>query len=236
MLELARTVSKCYQPPNIKLISKDILDVIHDQKMESNLSLIKKYSDIFLLLFLGDGATISRIPLMDILVSGNNLPVAVLELFDFQGHLSDGGEKDGTFICNIFLEHMRKIGPHKSITDVAMFDGDSNVQLAGELLKIHYPNISVMCGVEHTVALFFNDFSKIPVTNQMITAHKAISNLFGSGIYQKPHYIFKSKSYEFHNRNIGIFSGNDTRMVGCFIGIHRYLRIRKALLATFSSS
>ena len=70
----------------------------------------------------------------------------------------------------------------------------------------------------------------------MITSHKAIYNLFGSGIYQKPHSIFKSKSYEFHNRNIGLFSVNDTRMAGYFIGIHRYLRMRKALIATASSA
>ena len=46
VLELARTVSKCCQTPNRKLISKDILDVIHDQNMERNLSLIEKESDI----------------------------------------------------------------------------------------------------------------------------------------------------------------------------------------------
>ena len=40
VLELSKTVSKFYQPPNRKLISKDILDVIHDQNMERNLSLI----------------------------------------------------------------------------------------------------------------------------------------------------------------------------------------------------
>ena len=62
VLELARTVSKFQQPPNRELISKDLLDLIHDQNMERNLSLIKKESDIFGLLFLGDGATISRIP------------------------------------------------------------------------------------------------------------------------------------------------------------------------------
>ena len=70
VLDLARTVSKCYQPPNRKLISKDLLDVIHDKNMERNLSLIKKESDIFGLLFLGDGENISRIPLLNILVSG----------------------------------------------------------------------------------------------------------------------------------------------------------------------
>ena len=70
VLDLARNVSKCYQPPNRKLIPKDLLYVIHDQNMERNLSLIKKESDIFGLLFLGDGAIISRIPLLNILVSG----------------------------------------------------------------------------------------------------------------------------------------------------------------------
>ena len=69
VLDLTRTVSKIYQPPNRKLISKDILDVIHDENMERNLSLIKKESDIFGSLFLGDGAKISRIPLLNILVS-----------------------------------------------------------------------------------------------------------------------------------------------------------------------
>ena len=50
-----------------------------------------------------------------------------------------------------------------------MFDGASNVQLAGKLLKIHYPKVSVMRGVEHIVSLFFNNFSERPGLNQMIT-------------------------------------------------------------------
>ena len=126
------------------------------------------------------------------MVLGENLPIYVLELVDCQGHLADGGEQDGTFMCTIFLEHI-KIDPNKSITEVLMFDGASNVQIDGELLKINCPKISVMHGVEHTVSLFFNNFSKTPGVNQMITAHKTIYNLFGSGIYQKPHYILKSK-------------------------------------------
>ena len=97
---------------------------------------------------------------------------------------------------------------------------------------IRYPNISVMRGVEHTVSLFFNDVSKIPVLNQIITGHREIYNLFGSGIHHKSHSIFKSKSYEFHNSNIGLFILNDTSMYGYFVGVHRYMRMRKALLAT----
>ena len=80
VLDLAITVSKYYQPSNRNLISKDLLGVKHDQNMEINLILIKEESDIFGFLFLGDGATISKISLLKILVSGKNVPVAVLEL------------------------------------------------------------------------------------------------------------------------------------------------------------
>ena len=84
--------------------------------------------------------------------------------------------------------------PNNSITDVVMFDGASNLQLGGDILKINYPKLTVMCGIEHSVFLFFNDVSKLPIVNQMIRDHKAIHNPFQSGINHKPHFIFKPKS------------------------------------------
>ena len=103
MLDLERTVSKCYQPPNRNLVSKDILDILHDQNMERKLSLIKKESDIFGLLFLGDGTTIYKITLLNVLVSGKILSLSVLELVDCQGHLADGGIKNGILYALDFL-------------------------------------------------------------------------------------------------------------------------------------
>ena len=72
--------------------------------------------------------------------------------------------------------------------------------------------------------------------NQMITDHKAIYKLFGSGICHKPCSILKLKTYEFHNINVGLFSGNDTRMAGYFIGMYRYLCMRKSIIATVYSA
>ena len=69
----------------------------------------------------------------------------------------------------------------------------------------------------------------------MISAHKVIYNIFGSGIYHKPHSIFKSKSQEIHNKYISLFSGNENRMAGYFIGVHIDLGMGKALQATISS-
>ena len=83
-----------------------------------------------------------------------------------------------------------------------------------------------MCAVEKTVLLFFNDVSKIPIVHKMISTHKMIYNIFGSGIYHKLHSIFKKKYQKFHNRNIGIFIRNNTRMDGYFVRMHRDLRMR----------
>ena len=70
-----------------------------------------------------------------------------------------------------------------------MFDGASNFQLSGRLLKLRYPKLTVMHGFEHTVSLFFNDVSKIPIANQIISSCKGIYNIFGSGLFHKLHPI-----------------------------------------------
>ena len=49
-----------------------------------------------------------------------------------------------TFICRRFLEHMKTIDPDNSITDIVVFDGSSNVQIGGDILKIHYPKLNVL--------------------------------------------------------------------------------------------
>ena len=66
----------------------------------------------------------------------------------------------------------------------------------------------------------------------MISVHKMIHNIFGSGIYHKPCSILKSKYQGFHNKYIGLFSGNETRMDGYLMGVHRDSRMRKVLQAT----
>ena len=117
---------------------------------------------------------------------------------------------------------MKEINPDKKLSHIVIFGGALNVQLVGRILKVNYPNLTFIRGVEDTVSLFFNDVSKIPI-DQMIYSHKMIYNIFGSCIYRKPHSIFKYKYQEFHNRKIGLFSENETRMAGYFMEMHRYL-------------
>ena len=70
-----------------------------------------------------------------------------------------------------------------------MFDGASNVQILGNVLKVHYTKLTVMCDVEQTVPLFFNDVLKIPIVYRIISIHKEVYNIFGSGIYHNPQSI-----------------------------------------------
>ena len=42
VLDLARNVSKCYNPPNRKLMTTELLDGIHDKNMKRNLTIMKK--------------------------------------------------------------------------------------------------------------------------------------------------------------------------------------------------
>ena len=47
VLYLARKLSIGYQPPNRNIISKNIMDLIHDKNMERNFIFILEESDIF---------------------------------------------------------------------------------------------------------------------------------------------------------------------------------------------
>ena len=51
VLRFSGNVLKTYIPPNRKLISKELLDVIHEQNMKRNLAMIKKEADMFGLFF-----------------------------------------------------------------------------------------------------------------------------------------------------------------------------------------
>ena len=79
---MERKVSKTCISPNKNIISKEFIDVIHKQDMKRKFAMIRKEADVFGLLFLGDGATMSRCPLLNIQDYGGNIPVFVLDIAD----------------------------------------------------------------------------------------------------------------------------------------------------------
>ena len=137
---MAKHLSKCYQPSNIKLIFKDIMCVTKDHNIQRNLSMIINEEYIFLIVILRWWCKNIHNSTVEHIVVWKNVPFPVLQLLDCQGHLDDGS--------------------NNTITEKFMFDGSSNVKLSGELMNLHSQQLNVMRGFEHTFYICFNDVSK----------------------------------------------------------------------------
>ena len=74
-----------------------------------------KDAKTFGLTLLGDGATIKRMPLINIIASGVYCPVAVLSIADCTNHMAKGGMKDADYIANtLFLPQFETINPEQT--------------------------------------------------------------------------------------------------------------------------
>ena len=219
-----------YKPPTAKAVRTELLDLNHARYMERNIQELEKEADVFGLAFLGDGATVKRMLLLNVLASGKNAPATVLEIVDCTGHLSNGGKKDASFIANTFLPHLAKLDPKKTRSDLSLFDGAGNIQKGGEILSVKYPRMTVLHGVEHVASLFFADLAKIKIVRVLILKQKRRYNTFGSGAIHGAHAIFKMQAKLFNKgKDIGLLRAADTRMAGYFMAMHRDLRMRRAL-------
>jgi len=225
-----------YKLPDRKKMSGPLLESQYQTITDQNKQRLKVEASLFGLSFMGDGATVKRMPLVNMMAVGVHCPPATIEIADCSGYMITGGKKDAEFIANQFLPKLEEYDPNKELVDIVAFDGAYNVQKAGLLLTIPYPGITVLNGIEHCVALFFKDLSKFPVVKDVIYRRNRMYMVFGSGIYHSSHATFKAKAKEFNNgKDIGLLRASPTRMAGYFYAFARDLRLRRAFVATKSS-
>jgi hypothetical protein len=154
-----------YKPLNRQLIGGKYLDVLYDINRSEQMKTLLSESSTFGITLFGDGATIKTVPLLNILAAGVNNSFALLTIDDCTEHLATGGMKDAPYIASVIkpliLELEQETDDHNrkctDIVDLVFFDGASNVQNAGQLLRVKYPRITVGHGAEHVVSLFFKD-------------------------------------------------------------------------------
>jgi len=237
VLTLARNASMSYRPPGRNQIATDLLDLNYSLYMEKNFDSIMKDADIYGISFFGDGATVKKAPLLNILASGVYNSAACIEIVDCSQHMEDGGRKNGKYIANQFHPYIVKCETHTpKVVDLVLFDGASNVQLAGNILNAHFPRISVVHGAEHAMSLFFNDLFKIPELQVFIKISRLVYKFFGSGSMHAPYAIFSKYSKQ-HNqgKKIGLIRAADTRMGGHVLVLIRMIRLHAALRNTVTS-
>ena len=110
---------------------------------------------------MGDGATVKRMPLINVLgMSGDSHPV-VVAVNDCTEHIATGGKKDASYISAIFEDKVAEYDPTKKHTDLFFFNGASNVQKGREILCEKYPRAYCLHTGERVMALFFSDIAKL---------------------------------------------------------------------------
>ena len=139
MLVLARNTNNSYKPPRKDEMSGALLDANYTSYQTSSLTKLLMNANVFGLGIYGDGATISKIPMMNILAASANNPNCIIDIVDCSRHMSEGGKKDAYYICQQMLPKMRLLDPDKNLFDWISFDGASNVQKAGSLIEQYFP-------------------------------------------------------------------------------------------------
>ncbi len=118
---------------------------------DKNISKLLQDAEVFGLRWLGDGATIKQMHLLNILVLCRNTPPTVVSIVDCMTHMSDGGRKMQHifYIMEQFQRKVDEIDVDKKLTDCFFFDGTSNVQTAGAILCARYPHAMCFHRGEH---------------------------------------------------------------------------------------
>ena len=238
VLTYAKQAPKNYVPPNRNLVAGKLLDLNYDIYKKQTTEMLLKDADIYGLTFFGDGATIKKSPLMNILASSIHEPAGCLSIVDCTGHLEADGRKDAAYIASLFVPHIKQMEEQVSkCTDLIIFDGASNVQKAGLLLEAQFPHLSVIHGAEHVVSLFYSDVFRLQEFDILKRFNQSLYRYFGSGAMHSSYAIF-SKHTRDHNKgkSIGLIRASDTRMGGHVISMMRTLRLRDPLINTLSSA
>ena len=237
VLHLSRNVPSTYRPPGRNQVSGELLDINYESYMERNKKKLTEDIEIFGLTFYGDGATVRKMPLINILASGGHLHTAVMEIVDATEQVQNSGKKDARYLASLFRPHIDSFEKKfPNCIDYCTFDGAGSVQKAGHILNARYPRIFVTHGAEHVVSLFFQDCFNLPIVSTLHKIERKAYALFGSGAHHSPYAIFQKYCKIINNgRSIGLFRPAGNRMAGAAIALMRAYRLKAAFLNTLNS-
>ena len=236
MCKFMRNSSNKFNFPNRNMVSSVLMDALYESNRKKYIQDLSKNAEIFGLTFLGDGATVKRMPLINIIASGVYCPVAVLAISDCTSHMADGNIKDANYISNdLFLPHFKKIDPHKKFIDLVAFDGAANVQKAGRILCTHYPKCTAIHGGEHVVSLVCGDICKLPVISELIKINKLFYKFFMIHHMSHSMLLYESKKHN-AGKSIMFIKAADTRMGGHIISLARTYRLKSTLESLVTNS
>ena len=162
ILAKASKMSPTYVPPKRKEIAGELLNSIYDNYNKNHLSLLEIDVNKYGLSIMGDGATIKKKPLFNIIVSGVSCPIYVAEIHDGSCVLASGNTKNAKYVTKLCREVLEKIDPKHTNVDLALFDGASVVQTAGTCLQYIYLEFQLFMGWNMSQHCFAVTYFKKP--------------------------------------------------------------------------
>ena len=190
VLKFARMTSNSFKVPNRNKIAGPLLRRNYHTTMAANRTLLLQNPNVWGISWMGDGATVKRMPFMNCLGMSGDSPPIVVGVSDCTEHMADGGKKDAPYIAQMYDEYVGKFDPTKMYTDIFFFDGASNVQKGGRILEAKYPRSYSLHATEHVVSLFFTDVAKLPPVKASTCVWKCI---YSTHVLQTYHYLFRVK-------------------------------------------
>jgi hypothetical protein len=113
--------------PKLQKNGGELLDVNYENTYSLNKTELLKDVKVLGFAWMGDGATIHKMPLMNIFaLNGTTAPMTIL-IHDCTKHMEEGGKKDARYIAELFEGKVLEYDPQLHCTDVFYFDGASNV-------------------------------------------------------------------------------------------------------------
>jgi hypothetical protein len=141
-------VGEDFVVPDCKKIGGELLDINYENTYSQNKAELIKEAKVFGFAWMGNDATIHKMPLMNILgLNGTTAPMTVLIHYCTK-HMEEGGKKDAPYIAELFERKVMEYDPQRLCTDVFYFDGASNVQKVGEVFMAKFPQSFCLHGGE----------------------------------------------------------------------------------------
>jgi hypothetical protein len=114
--------------PNRKKISGEFLDINHDNTYSLNKAELIEEAKVFGFAWMGDDATIHKMPLMSILALNGTTAPMTLSIHNCKKRIEEGGKNDAPYIAELFEVKVMEFNPQLLYTDVFYFNGASNVR------------------------------------------------------------------------------------------------------------
>ncbi len=114
LIRVCRLVGEDFVVPHQKQIGGELLDLNYAYVYEQNKANLLKFAKVFGLAFLGNGATIHQMVLMNILAMSGAFPPMMISIQDCTQHMAEGEKKDTLYIANLFDQKVMEYDPLKT--------------------------------------------------------------------------------------------------------------------------